>query len=183
MPLLESKPIKLGTIMPDFTLKTPDKKTINGFSQIGKKGLLIIFTCNHCPYAQAIWDRIIKLEKEINPLGINTIAINPNINPQYPEDSPEAMLEEIKSRKINFPYLIDEDQSIARKYDAQCTPDIYLLDSEKKLVYHGRLDDNWKDESRVKVQDLKNAALALVNEKEISSQQIPSMGCSIKWVG
>ena len=142
--------------------------------------MLIVFTCNHCPYAIALWRRLIQLSQHIKPKGINTLAINPNINPNYPDDSPENMTSLVDSLGLPFPYLIDSDQSVARLYEAQCTPDIYLLNHEKQCVYHGRFDDNWQDESQVSSNDLQNAIDNMLQGQSIQ-QAIPSMGCSIKW--
>lgn len=181
MALVESIKITLGITMPDFELKDPSGKIYKGDQVYGKKGLLAAFTCNHCPYAQAIWPRLIKLAKEASKLGVNTVGINPNIHPGYPDDAPDRMKEKIKEWGISFPYLVDETQEIARTFQAQCTPDLYLFDSTHKLVYHGRLDDNWKDESQAKKQELKEAIEHLAAGKPISEKQYPSMGCSIKW--
>ncbi len=181
MALVESIKIELGTQMPSFELKDPFGKTYKGDQVYGKKGLLVAFTCNHCPYAQAIWPRLIQLAKEAQKLGVNTVGINPNIHPGYPEDAPERMKEKIKEWGIGFPYLVDETQEIARTFQAQCTPDLYLFDSAGRLVYHGRLDDNWKDEAQVKKQELKEAIENLASGKPVSQKQNPSMGCSIKW--
>ena len=181
MALVESIKIELGTQMPDFELKDPYGKSYKGDQVYGKKGLLVAFTCNHCPYAQAVWPRLIQLAKEIQKLGVNTVGINPNIHPGYPEDAPERMKEKVKEWGISFPYLVDETQEIARAFQAQCTPDLYLFDSNQKLVYHGRLDDNWKEETKVKKRELKEAVENLASGKLISQKQYPSMGCSIKW--
>ena len=181
MPLVESIKVALGTEMPEFELKDPNGKTYQSNQVYGPKGLLVAFTCNHCPYAQAIWPRLIKLAKEAQKLGINSVGINPNIHPGYPEDAPQRMKEKIKEWGVPFPYLVDETQQVARQFQAQCTPDLYLFDSAHKLVYHGRLDDNWKEESKVKRQELKEAINNLVGAKPITSKQYPSMGCSIKW--
>lgn len=181
MALVESIQIKLETQMPDFELKDPNGKIHKSAQLFGSKGLLVAFTCNHCPYAQAIWPRLIGLAKETQKIGVNTVAINPNIHPDYPEDAPERMKEKVKEWGISFPYLVDETQEIARAFQAQCTPDLYLFDSNHKLVYHGQLDDNWKDEIQVKRRELKEAIDHLVSGKPISSKQYPSMGCSIKW--
>ncbi len=181
MALVESLSIALGTTMPAFEVKDPHGKTFQGDKLYGKKGLLVVFTCNHCPYAIAIWPRLIKLTRDIKLLGINTVAINPNINPDYPDDSPEKMLKKIKELGIDFPYLVDETQTVAKNFKAQCTPDIYLFDQNKRLIYHGRFDDNWQDESKVKREELKEAVKNLADGKPISSEQKPSMGCSIKW--
>ena len=185
MALVESlTTIPLGTTMPEFELKDPNGKKYKSdefYEFCGTKGLLVAFTCNHCPYAQAIWPRLIQLAKESQWLGVETVGINPNIHPGYPDDAPNRMKEKIREWGISFPYLVDETQEIARAFQAQCTPDLYLFDSNKKLVYHGRLDDNWKEETKVKKRELKEAIENLVQGKPISGKQHPSMGCSIKW--
>lgn len=183
MALIESTHVPLGSKMPAFKLKDAEgKKTHDGSSLYGEKGLLVAFTCNHCPYAIAVWPRVIQLAAHAKELGINTVGINPNIHPNFPEDAPDKMVEKIKEWKITFPYLVDETQQIAKKFDAQCTPDLYLFDQAQKLVYHGRLDDNWQNEALVKKQELKDAIEKLAEDKKINSEQRPSMGCSIKWV-
>ena len=181
MALVESIKIELGTRMPDFELQDPSEKTYKSDHVYGTKGLLVAFTCNHCPYAQAVWPRLIQLAKESQKLGVNTVGINPNIHPGYPDDAPERMKEKIKEWGISFPYLVDETQEIARAFQAQCTPDLYLFDSNHQLVYHGRLDDNWKEETKVKKRELKEAIENLASGKPVSKIQYPSMGCSIKW--
>ena len=182
MTLLESIGIALGTTMPSFELEDSYGDRYTLLNSVGEKGLLIIFSCNHCPYAQAVWPRLIKLAKLAKALEITTLAINPNIHPDYPEDSPDEMAKYALEMGINFPYLIDADQSVARAYDAQCTPDIYLLDHHRQLRYHGRVDDNWQDEALVKREELKEAILSLGNGRAIPEHQFPTMGCSIKWV-
>jgi len=181
MALMYSVDIPLGTIMPDFELKDPFGNVYKSDKLYGEKGLLVVFTCNHCPYAIAVWPRLIRLSKYAKELGINTVAINPNIHPNYPEDAPEKMIEKIKEWEIPFPYLIDETQKVAKAFKAQCTPDIYLFDKDHKLVYHGRIDDNWQDESKVTKEELKEAITNLAERKPINPVQYPSMGCSIKW--
>lgn len=181
MVLLESKKIPLGTRMPDFTLKDPNGKALNGDDLYGEAGLIVVFTCNHCPYAKAVWGRLIRIAKYASSRGINTVAINPNIHPEYPEDAPDKMAGMIERRRIDFPYLIDESQKTARAFNAECTPDIYLYDKGHRLVYHGRIDDNWKDEKMVRREDLKEAVENLAGKRPISDVQYPSMGCSIKW--
>lgn len=181
MVLLESISLELGMRMPKFSLPTPDGKRHTSSDLMGSKGLLVVFTCNHCPYAIAIWERLIALSKWAQPQGINTVAINPNINPNYPDDSPEAMLTNITKWEIPFPYLVDADQDVARSFQAQCTPDLYLLNDLHELIYHGRLDDNWQHPHDVTNEDLKSAMTALLHGDVISTSQFPSMGCSIKW--
>jgi peroxiredoxin len=182
MALIESlTTIPLGTAMPEFELKDPHGKTYKSRALYGRKGLLIAFTCNHCPYALAIWPRLIQLAKEAAALGVNTAGINPNIHPGYPDDAPERMREKIKEWGIPFPYLVDETQDVARTFQAQCTPDLYLFDAARKLIYHGRLDDNWKEEGKIKKRELKEAIENLAQGKPMTEKQHPSMGCSIKW--
>lgn len=181
MALLESTHVPLGTEMPDFELKDPDGKPYRGRELYGPKGLLVAFTCNHCPYAKAVWPRFIRLAERAKGLGIATVAVNPNIHPDYPEDSAPRMKEKIREWKIPFPYLVDETQRTARAFSAQCTPDLYLFDASRKLVYHGRIDDNWQDEGKVTRQELLAAVEALAAGKPAPKDQRPSMGCSIKW--
>ncbi len=182
MALLESIFIPLGTKMPEFEIKDPFGKTYKGEELFGAKGLLVSFTCNHCPYAQAVWPRFIRLAKYARAAGVNTVAINPNINPDYPDDAPEKMIEKIKEWSIDFPYLVDETQKVADAFKAQCTPDLYLFNNEKKLVYHGRLDDNWQNEKNVMKEELKEAIDDMVYDRPITPNQKPSLGCSIKWL-
>ena len=114
-------------------------------------------------------------------MRINTIAINPNIRPDLPEDAPEKMGEKVKELGIDFPYLADETQRVAKSFKAQCTPDIYLFDKDQKLVYHGRIDDNWQDETKVTREELKEALNKHASGLPVDPTQKPSMGCSIKW--
>lgn len=181
MVLLESILIKLGTILPEFHLKDPNGKDYKGSELFGERGLLVIFTCNHCPYAIAVWPRVIRLAKYAKGMRINTVAINPNINAAYPDDAPDKMIQKIKELGIDFPYLVDETQETARAFKAQCTPDIYLFNKDKKLAYHGRIDDNWQDESKVTREELKEAMNNMATGQPLDPVQRPTMGCSIKW--
>jgi len=181
MVLLESILIKIGTVMPDLNLNDPQGKAYKGTELFGERGLLVVFTCNHCPYAIAVWPRIIRLAKYGKGMKVNTVAINPNINPNFPDDAPDKMIEKIKELSIEFPYLVDETQETARAFKAQCTPDIYLFNKEKKLVYHGRIDDNWQDESKVTREELKEAMNNMTTGQQLDPVQRPTMGCSIKW--
>ncbi len=181
MALLESITVPLGTKMPSFELKDPQGKTYCGDDQYGERGLLVVFTCNHCPYAIAVWPRVVRLANYAKNMKINTVAINPNIHPDYPDDAPVKMIDKIKDLGITFPYLVDEAQKTAKAFRAQCTPDVYLFDKNRALAYHGRIDDNWQDESKVTREELKEALNNLVTGQPIASPQRPSMGCSIKW--
>jgi peroxiredoxin len=181
MALLESMNIPLGSPMPEFSLPDPDGVTYNGKELTGENGLLVAFTCNHCPYAIAVWPRLVELAKLGKTLGIATAAINPNINPNYPEDAPDKMKIKTQEWGIFFPYLIDESQATAKAFKAQCTPDLYLFDKDQKLAYHGRIDDNWEDATKVTRHELKEALEALGSGQAVPTEQRPSMGCSIKW--
>lgn len=183
MALLKSVNIKLGTKMPDFLLRDANGDSHHSVNLYGEKGMLVVFTCNHCPYAQAVWPRMIDIAEKALQLGISTAAINPNIHPDYSEDSAEAMLSFIEKNNIKFPYLVDSTQATARKYKAQCTPDIYLMNAEKELVYHGRVDDNWQQPEKVKKHELLEAINNLANgfSPIPEEEQKPSLGCSIKW--
>ena len=181
MALLESVLIPLGTKMPKFELKDPMGNVFKSNDLYGQRGLLLAFTCNHCPYAIAVWPRLIELAKYAKGMKISAIAINPNINSDYPEDSSDAMKEKIEQWKIDFPYLVDETQDVAKSFKAQCTPDIYLFNENKELIYHGRIDDNWKEEDKVTRQELKEALNNHASGLGVQKDQNPSMGCSIKW--
>ena len=181
MALLESILIPLGTKMPAFALADPYGKKYKSDELYGERGLLLAFTCNHCPYAMAVWPRFIRLANYAKGMRINTVAINPNIHPEFPEDGPDKMKEKIKEWSIPFPYLVDETQDVARVFKAQCTPDIFLFNKDHKLVYHGRIDDNWKDETKITREELKEALNNHAAGLEVSKDQKPSMGCSIKW--
>ena len=181
MALLESINVPLGSSISNFELKDAHGQPFQSSNLFGEKGLLIAFTCNHCPYAVAVWPRLITLAEHAKTLGIQTVAINPNIHPNYPGDAPDKMIVKIKEWGIHFPYLVDETQEVAKSFDAQCTPDIYLYNSKQQLAYHGRIDDNWQDASKVTRQELKEAIDSLASGKEIAGDQKPTIGCSIKW--
>jgi peroxiredoxin len=181
MALVQSVSVPLGSRIPSFSLPDPHGTIFSNSDLFGSQGLLLVVTCNHCPYAVAVWPRLIRLAGDIRQQGIATVAINPNIHPGYPDDAPAKMADKIKEWNIPFPYLVDESQDVARLLDAQCTPDIYLYDRDHKLVYHGRIDDNWKDESRVQKHELRDAVNNLIAGRALSPDQHPSMGCSIKW--
>jgi len=181
MALVASIHVDLGWKMPDVQLQKPEGGSVSLADCAGENGLLVVFTCNHCPYALAVWPRLIKQANMLRGMGVNTVAINPNIHPDYPADSMPVMLEKIAEWGIDFPYLADETQEVSRVFDAQCTPDLYLFDKDGSLYYHGRIDDNWKDEEKVKQQELIPAAEALVAGKPAPQPQHPTIGCSIKW--
>ena len=178
MVLLESISGLLGSSAHEFKLMGTDDQayTLNNFRS--KEVLVIIFMCNHCPYVKAVIDRLNKLQKEFQDRGVQLIGINANDATNYPDDSFENM----KKLLLNFPYLYDETQEVAKTYKAVCTPDIFVYDKDRKLVYHGRIDDNWQDESAVTKRELAEALEKILADEEIPVEnQHPSMGCSIKW--
>jgi len=168
--------------LPDFTLNDSKGVAHPLKEQVGEHGLVVAFTCNHCPYAIAVWPRLVRHAATLKAMGINTVAINPNILPDFPEDNVDAMRQKLDEWNINFPYLADETQEVAKAFDAQCTPDIYMFDKNGELYYHGRIDDYWKDESKVTQEELLPAAEALVAGKPAPQPQHPTIGCSIKWL-
>lgn len=182
MVLMESLKLSLGALASDFNLQGSDGKKYGLRDFATAKVLVIVFMCNHCPYVQAVWKRLVNLQAKYKEQGVQFVGINPNKNPEYAEETLEKMAEYYQKYDMNFPYLMDEDQNVAKAYKAQCTPDIYVYDSERKLAYHGRIDDNWKDETMVTHQELDPAINDLLAGKKPNLAQIPSMGCSIKWV-
>jgi peroxiredoxin len=181
-----SKGMPVGTPAPPFTLKGVDGKTYTLGSFADAKLLVVIFTCNHCPYAQAVEERFVALARDYAAKGVALVAINSNDEKAYPEDSFAKMVERAAQRGFNFPYLRDESQSIARAFDAACTPDIFVFDGQRKLLYNGRLDDNWKEPHKVQRQDLRQVLDAALDGRgyytgRLDFDPVPSMGCSIKW--
>ena len=181
MALLESTMPPLGTPAHDFSLEGIDSKTHSLKSYSEKEIIVIIFMCNHCPYVKAVLKRIIALQNEFIDRGVQFIGINSNDATRYPDDSLENMKIIAKENDFSFPYLIDPSQEVAKSYDAVCTPDMYVYGKNRKLVYRGRIDDNWEDSEKVTQQDLKLALENILSREVITSKQIPSMGCSIKW--
>ena len=181
MALLESTMPPLGTPAHDFSLEGIDSKIYSLKSYSEKEIIVIIFMCNHCPYVKAVLKRIIDLQNEFIDRGVQLIGINPNDATRYPDDSLENMKIIAKENDFSFPYLIDPSQEVAKSYNAVCTPDLYVYGKNRKLVYRGRIDDNWEDSEKVTQQDLKLALENILSGETITSKQIPSMGCSIKW--
>ena len=179
---IENNQLNLNTPVHDFHLQATDGKMYSLSDYKDATLLVIIFLCNHCPYVKAVIQRFIKLQDEFYYKGVRFIGINSNDDKSYPEDSFEKMKIYHREWKMNFPYLRDVTQEVAKEYDAICTPDIYVYNKNRMLKYRGRLDDNWKDESKVMRQDLKNALNELLAGKDEIENQITSIGCSIKWI-
>ncbi len=181
MPLLTSNSGLLGMPCPDFHLQSVlgEKFSLDSFKK--SQALLICFICNHCPYVKAIEDRLIGLSKRYEERSLQVVGICSNDAKNYPDDAKDKLLARWKDKNYGFPYLVDEEQNVARAFSAVCTPEFYLFDADRRLFYHGRLDDSWNDEAKVKKQDLLLAIDALLSNEEAPMPQHPSMGCSMKW--
>ena len=185
MVLTPSTMLKLGTQLPSFKLQDPETgemldNSIIPANSTSNKGVLIAVICNHCPYVVHIRDCFAALATEFAVQGICTIAVSANDAERYPQDSPDNMRKD--KTGFTFPYLYDERQEFVKALAAACTPDFFLFDAQHRLVYRGRFDAS-RPNSDIPVtgKDLRTAMEALLNAKPISDQQLPSMGCSIKW--
>ena len=182
MTLTPSTMLDLGTEAPSFTLADPEGNSFDLSKQQIDRGLLVIFMCNHCPYVIHIREQLVQRIREYQGQGITVVAINSNDYITHPDDSPERMAQDAKKIGYTFPYLVDEAQQVARAYQAACTPDLYLFDQDRKLVYRGQFDSARPGNTTPVSGDDLTAAVALMLEgKEIQVVQQPSMGCNIKW--
>lgn len=183
MALRQSRMIELGTRAPDFALPDVVSGRIVGLADFSASpALLVAFICNHCPYVKHVRAGFAAFAREYGSKGLAIVAISANDAAAYPDDAPEAMAREAKNAGFTFPYLYDETQAVARAYEAICTPDFFLFDRERRLVYRGRFDAS-RPGSNVPVSgaDLRAAADALLAGRPVPTDQQPSMGCSIKW--
>ncbi|NBP64810.1 MAG: thioredoxin family protein [Bacteroidetes bacterium] len=177
--------LKIGDNAIDFSLKNVDGSVVSLSSYAGDNGLVVIFTCNHCPFSKAYEDRIINLHNAYAGKGYPVLAINPNDPVSVPEDSFEKMIERSKEKGFPFKYVIDETQSIAKQYGATRTPHVYLLKKQSNsaftVAYIGAIDDNHSDIASVSQTYLSNAIDALIAQKNPSPDFTKAIGCSIKW--
>ncbi|PJC36514.1 thioredoxin family protein [Candidatus Peregrinibacteria bacterium CG_4_9_14_0_2_um_filter_53_11] len=191
MTLTYSEKIPFGEPPPNFDLPGIDGDRHSLAEYADKELLVVIFMCNHCPYVQACWERLVELDRRFSPRGVQLVGINPNDPEQYPEDSLDKMREYASRYGQTFPYLQDLTQEAAHAYNAVCTPDIFVynkqaplagtqLDQHWGLAYHGRIDDNWQEPQKVSKHELADALDALLQGAPVAEQK-PSMGCSIKW--
>ncbi len=181
MTLIESLEVQLGTPAPDFQLRGVDEHTY-ALSDFGERAILVVvFMCNHCPYVQACIERLVVLQHDFIDKGVRFVGINANDTKDHPDDDFEEMKIFAREKNMNFPYLRDETQQVAKAYHAVCTPDIFVYDEQRTLKYHGRIDNNWKDVSKITSQDLRSALEAMARHQTVDQIQLPSMGCSIKW--
>ncbi len=179
----ESSSVALGTPAPSFQL--PDVvsgKTISLDSFADRHGLLVMFICRHCPFVKHVQLELARLGKNYAGQSLGIVAISSNDAVAYPDDAPESLRTMAAELGFTFPYCFDETQEVAKSYDAVCTPDFYLFDQNRHLVYHGQLDDSRPGSSIVlSGKDLRNAIEALLNGRTIDPVQKPSLGCNIKW--
>ena len=183
MVLTPSAMIPLGSEAPDFRL--PDVVSGRELTLDDVRSdvaTVIMFICNHCPYVKHVQDGIVRLADDYAAKGVSFAAINSNDVRNYPDDSPERMVEVAEEKGYSFPYLFDETQEVARVYDAACTPDFFIYDAAMKCVYRGQLDDSRPGNGKpVTGKDMREALDALIEGREIAPEQIPSVGCNIKW--
>jgi hypothetical protein len=180
MAATNSQMLELGTIAPEFSLPDPDGRE-HGLGS-GADAYLVMFICNHCPFVKNMRQELARLGRDYLPRNTAIVAINSNDTDIRPGDSPERMKEEIENWGYEFPYVVDSEQSVAKAYRAACTPDFFLFDAEKKLVYRGQLDASRpSNDIPVTGEDLRAALDAVLSGSPVSADQVPSIGCSIKW--
>lgn len=174
--------LALGTTAPDFALPEPASGRIITRQDFVGKPLLVAFICNHCPYVILIREAFAQLTKEYQQRGVAVVAINANDVANYPDDSPEKMIEEVQKYGYSFPYLYDESQTVAHAYRAACTPDLYLFDEKHELFYRGQFDDARPNNGITPTgSDLRHALDRLLDKMPPPDDQKPSLGCNIKW--
>ena len=174
--------LPLGTKAPDFRLPDFDGRmhALEDFSD--RRGLLVAFICNHCPFVKHVRKEFARFAREHQPLGLAVVAINSNDLAAYPQDGPAGMRAEAAEAGYEFPYLLDETQAAARAYRAACTPDFFLFDADRRLAYRGQFDDSRPGNGRpVTGADLRAASAAVLGGRPVPTEQTPSIGCNIKW--
>jgi len=182
MALTPSTMLPLGTSAPDFKLPDTRCQTVSLADFHGRPALLVLFLCNHCPYVIHIRDGLAQLARDYAPRGVGIVAINANDEEKYPADSPAKMKEEAETAGYIFPYLFDATQAVAKSYRAACTPDIFLFDQDRRLVYRGQFDDSRPDNAQpVTGNDLREALEAVLAGQPPLKNQRASIGCNIKW--
>jgi peroxiredoxin len=174
--------LPLGTRAPDFELPNVDGRMISFADAAGPKGTLVMFICNHCPFVKHVADELAALGREYPGRGIGMVAISSNDVSAHPADSPEQMVHEAEDRGYAFPYLYDETQEVAQAYHAACTPDFFVFDGDRRLVYRGQLDASRPGNGiPVAGSDLRAALDAVLAGRPVADDQRPSLGCNIKW--
>ena len=173
---------EIGSIAPSFkNLPGVDSKSYSLGDFASSKILVVVFSCNHCPYVQAYEERMIALERDYGPRGVHLVAINSNDTKNYPEDNFAEMMKRAEVKGFNFSYLRDEDQSVAEAFGATHTPEFFVLDGERRIRYHGKMDDNYQKPSEVKRKYVQEAVDALLSGISVAEPETYSIGCTIKW--
>jgi len=174
--------LSLGTEAPDFRLPDCSGKIVSLDDFRSAPALVVIFMCNHCPYVKHVAAGLAQLARDYQARGVAIVGINSNDAREYPDDSPAKMSEEVRARGYTFPYLVDESQEVAKAYCAACTPDFFLFDKDRKLVYRGQMDSSRPGNNiPVTGKDLRGALDAVLAGKPVAAEQRPSLGCNIKW--
>jgi peroxiredoxin len=174
--------LPLGTSAPDFSLPDVEGRTVSLADYADSPVLLVMFICNHCPFVKHVAAALAELAREYQQRGVAVVGINSNNVQQYPDDTPDKMAEEVASRGYTFPYLYDESQEVAKAYRAACTPDFYVFDDDRRLIYRGQMDSSRPgNEIEVTGEDLRAALDAALAGRPVPDQQSPSIGCNIKW--
>jgi peroxiredoxin len=176
-----SERLKFGDSAPTFSLGGVDGQTHRLEEYHEKPVLVVVFSCNHCPYVQAYEERLVELQRDYAGRGVQVVAINSNDAVAYSEDGFTAMQRRAQERGFNFPYLRDESQEVARAYGATHTPQLFVFDRTRRLRYSGKIDDNWQDPRRVTRRYLREALDALLQDREPSERYTHAIGCTIKW--
>jgi peroxiredoxin len=174
--------LPLGTPAPDFRLPDPSGRVVSLSDFPGSSALLVGFICNHCPYVKHLRAGLAQLARDYQSKGVAVVGINSNDVENYPADSPARMAEEAKAAGYTFPYLHDATQQVAKNYKAACTPDFFVFDKDRRLVYRGQFDDSRPGNGiSVTGKDIRAALDAVLAGREVSARQVPSIGCNIKW--
>jgi thiol-disulfide isomerase/thioredoxin len=173
--------LKINDSLPSFkNLRNVDGKTLSS-DNFKSDVLVIVFSCNHCPYVQAYEDRMIRFQKDYASKSVQLVAINSNDTKNYPDDDFPSMVQRAGAKGFNFPYLRDEDQSVADAFGATHTPQFFVFDKSRRLRYSGKMDDNWKEPQSVKETYLREAVDAVLAGKPVKTAETFSIGCTIKW--
>lgn len=175
--------LELGTSLPPFRLRDLNGKAVTSNDFAGSKGVLIVFICPHCPFVRHVRGEFARAAADFQQRGIAVVAINSNDIAAFPDDDPEGMRKEVSEVGYTFPYLFDESQEVAKSFRAACTPDFFLFDTNRRLVYRGQFDDS-RPNGQIPVtgKDLKGAVDAMLAGQPVPADQRPSVGCNIKWI-
>jgi len=172
----------LGTEAPDFALPIIDGRNVSLADFRQQSALLVVFICNHCPFVKHVASELARLARDYQPQGLAMVGINANDTDAYPEDAPDKMVQEAQRQGYSFPYLLDSTQEVAKAYRAACTPDFFLFDQQRRLVYRGQLDDSRPGNGiPVTGKDLRAAIDAVLAGRPVPEPQRASIGCNIKW--